>query len=45
MPGFALEHPDQFDQAVEIIRDSGLSKAVVRELALALQRAARAAGE
>lgn len=45
MPGFALEHPDQFDQAVEIITEAGLSKSVVRELAMALQRAARAAGE
>lgn len=45
MPSFGLDHPDQFDQAVDIIMESGLSKAVVRELALALQRAARAAGE
>ncbi len=45
MPNFAADYPEEFDTAVELIRDNHLSKDYVRTLALDLRQAVRAGNQ
>lgn len=45
MPAFALDYPEEFDAAVELIQENGLSKEYVRKLALELRQAIKAGNQ
>jgi hypothetical protein len=45
MPNFAVDYPEEFDTAVELITDSGLQKDYVRRLALDLRQAVKVEGQ